>query len=192
MRLAIGNVANTGCYTIVQLNAERLSTFLCMIQLHFRHAAFRKSEYRSIRGGGRMKIQIVRHVHVQDPAHIQTVFQFFAYTGRYSRFRTSYMMTSYQSNRDENHSMAWHHSARPCPASACLTGHSKSPISSRVESCSCEREVQAVARRLHGMFSRHHAQHAAILGSHAPTIPRMHGVFLGPRGWQLPPAESRS
>ena len=39
--------------------------------------------------------------------HIQTVFQFIA---SYSRFRTSYMMTSYQSNRDENHSMAWHHS----------------------------------------------------------------------------------
>ena len=101
MRLAIGNVANTGCYTIVQLNAERLSTFLCMIQLHFMlHFRHGISEIQIVRAPPPSRIQ----------PHIQTVFQFIAYTG-YSRFpRTSYMMTSYQSNRDENHSMAWHHS----------------------------------------------------------------------------------
>ena len=68
MRLAIGNVANTGCYTIVQLNAERLSTFLCMIQLHFM-LHFRH---------GISEIQIVRHP--PGSSHtVQTVFQFIAY-----------------------------------------------------------------------------------------------------------------
>ena len=99
MRLAIGNVANTGCYTRVQLNAERLSTFLCMIQLHFMlHFRHGISEIHNCPPPSRIQPHRTDRVPVY---RIQT---------GYSRFRTSYMMTSYQSNRDENHSMAWHHS----------------------------------------------------------------------------------
>ena len=102
------------------------------------------------------------------------------------------MMTA-ATSQIENHSMAWYHShTLPGQCMSYRSLRRGSTISSRVESCSCELEVQAVARRLHGMFSLHHAQHAAILRSHAPTIPRMHSVFLGPLGWQLTPAESGS
>jgi len=84
--------------------------------------------------------------------------------------------------------MAWYHShTLPGQCMSYRSLRRGSTISSRVESCSCELEVQAVARRLHGMFSLHHAQHAAILRSHAPTIPRMHSVFSDRSDGSSPP-----